>query len=196
MTRLRSHAVALSQSLIPIKTRATISEDQTVKLRSLYPLLPCWGWLIGLWLTAATHAATSTSIAVAHNLQQEAQTALRDQAVLIVFFTRQGCSYCQTVRKQHLLPRLLLGQPKVHIVEIDQDSRAALLDFAGQHTTQEAFAHASGVKAVPVVAFFDAQGVPAARPIVGALLEDFYSAYLEAAIRQSACQQHIDAVTC
>lgn len=47
-----------------------------------------------------------------------------------------------------------------------------------------AFAQRFNVRHVPTVIVFDAQGEPAAEPVVGLAIADFYGAYLERAIEQ------------
>ena len=103
---------------------------------------------------------------------------------LLVAFMQQSCPYCAVARRDHLLP--LQSDPqwsnRVRIVEIETDRNTRLRDFAGNTTTHRAFAKSLGVRRVPTLIVFDADGRQAAPPITGLLSEDFYRLYIEQAI--------------
>jgi len=92
------------------------------------------------------------------------------------------------VKRDYLNP--LASNPqyrdKVVIRQINQDGKQPLLDFKGKETTHARFAAAEKIKLVPVVAFYGPDGRKLAERIVGVRLPDFYNAYLEDAIEQSA----------
>jgi hypothetical protein len=59
------------------------------------------------------------------------------------------------------------------------DSDELVTGFRGETTTHAAIARSHGVRAAPVVAFWDGEGAKAADSLSGMLLPDFYAAYLE-----------------
>ncbi|MGE3602148.1 MAG: thioredoxin [Lautropia sp.] len=106
----------------------------------------------------------------------------------LILFSATGCPFCETVRAQHL--RHLVGTSHdrhpllVSEVLIDRDD--PLTGFDGRPTTAKAFARARGFRFAPTVAVFDVDGRRLGKPIVGALLEDFYGAYLDQLLDEAA----------
>ena len=68
------------------------------------------------------------------------------------------------------------------IRQVDIDGDQPITGFTGERVTPAQIARAHGVRAAPVVAFWDGDGKPIAEPLSGMLLPDFYSAYLDAAL--------------
>jgi thioredoxin-related protein len=123
--------------------------------------------------------AAETPLPAAHNLAQHAVAAQKQGSPLILLVSLTHCPYCEQVRKQHLAPMSKAG---AHVRQIYVDSDARLIGFDGKPTTQKQFAKAQAVRIAPTVLFFNAQGAQLAEPLVGAMLEDFYAAYLDNAI--------------
>lgn len=139
-----------------------------------------------LMFAAFDHAsALAGELPFARDLHQEAAEAGQRGAVLVVLFSRTDCPYCRTVRHNYLAPLVAGKDARVAIVELVVDRPTPLRNFAGLSTTATEFATSQGVKLAPVVAFYGPHGEKAAKPLVGALLPDFYPAYLEAAIVES-----------
>lgn len=94
------------------------------------------------------------------------------------------CPYCAIARRDYLIP--LQQDPqwrhRVLIREIDTDRSLSLRGFKGEATTHRAFARSQGVRRVPTLIAFDAEGNRVAPPIVGLLADDFYRLYIEQAI--------------
>ncbi len=76
-------------------------------------------------------------------------------------------------------------QARVRIVQVDVDSDAPLLGFAGERTDHAAFAQQQDMKFTPTVALFDAHGRLLGEPLVGLSLPDYYGTYLERAIEEA-----------
>lgn len=151
-----------------------------------------WSMRLGALILACAPYATldASELLPARDLAAESRQAAAAGGPLIVLYSRADCHFCRAIEKNHL--RALLrdknyGQ-RVVIREIGQDRDTPLRDFSGRNTTHARFAAASGIKLVPVVAFYGPQGQPLAEPIVGARLPDFYQSYLEAAVEQSLRQ--------
>ncbi len=118
------------------------------------------------------------------DLEVAAKTAREQRAPLLVAFTLKRCPYCNTARRDYWTP--LNGSEKwrgkVIMLELELDGAPALRDFEGKSTTAREFARRFDVRSVPTVIVFDAQGTPAASPLVGLMAADFYALYLERVI--------------
>lgn len=140
-------------------------------------------WLVLLCIAAPALAGPKT-LPTATDLRSEAARAAAQGQPLLILYSRQDCRYCATVRRDYLIP-LQAGGKGPLIRQIDQDSDAPLLDFAGERSSHSAFAAARKVRTVPMVAFYGPRGEPLAEPIVGLRLADFYSAYLDDALAEA-----------
>ncbi len=121
------------------------------------------------------------------DLQADGKLSRARREPIVVLFSLPGCPYCEIVRRSHLLPMQRdprLGARMI-IREVVIDSDMPAVGFRGEGTTHAAIASAHGVRAVPVVAFWDGTGAKLAEPLSGMLLADFYAAYLEEAIDRS-----------
>ncbi|GGC88050.1 thioredoxin family protein [Undibacterium terreum] len=130
-------------------------------------------------LAAQTAWAKETPLPAAVNLRQEAVLAGKQGMPLILIVSLPECPYCEQVRRQHLVPMYKQG---IVVRQVYINSEEKLTGFDGQPVSQKQLALNYAVKAAPTVLFLDAQGNYLASPIVGALLEDFYGAYLDEAI--------------
>lgn len=151
-----------------------------------------WTGLIGALILAClpSAAGAAAELQAAARLDAEARAAAADGGPLIVLYSRADCSFCQTIKRNHLAP--LAADPRfagrVLVREIGQDRDTTLTDFKGRTTTHAAFAAAENIRLVPVVAFYGPGGRILHEPIVGARLPDFYQSYLETAVEQSRRQ--------
>jgi len=140
-----------------------------------------------LVLAGAPHAGTDAGaeeLAPATDLQADGRLAAARRLPIVVLFSLPGCPYCEIVRRSQLAPMLRDPRQSARAIirEIDIDSDAPLVGFAGERTTHAQVARGHGVRAAPVVAFWDGTGKLIAEPLSGMLLPDFYAAYLEAAL--------------
>lgn len=146
--------------------------------------------LLALSLSASCIAASvsASELPLATDLRAEAEQAERKGMPLIVLYSRRDCKYCETVRRDYLVPltRQARYRDQVIVRQVNQDSDAALTDFRGEKTTQARLAGSEKIKLVPVVAFYGKNGRRLADPIVGAKLADFYQSYLDDAIEHSS----------
>ncbi len=105
----------------------------------------------------------------------------------LVLFSVTGCPYCEIVRSRHLRHRIgqQVGAVTIAVSEVifDQDRPVAGLD--GRPTTHRELAARLGIRFAPTVIAVDANGRLAGEPIVGALLDDFYGAYVDRLIEQA-----------
>jgi thioredoxin-related protein len=135
-------------------------------------------------LAANARGAQSAGLPLAADLRADGLLSRRLKAPIVILFSLPGCPYCEIVRRSHLLPMLRDPQQAARVIirQIDIDGDQAIVGFAGERVTPAQLARAHGVRAAPVVAFWDGEGKPIADSLSGMLLPDFYSAYLEAAI--------------
>jgi len=149
-------------------------------------LLNIFNRLATLIVTCALLAATAASarLQAADDLARAASEARARGTPLLIAFMQQSCPYCAVARRDYLIP--LQNDPqwrnRVQILEIETDRGTPLRDFAGVATTHRAFARSLGVRRVPTLIVFDADGRQAAPPITGLISEDFYRLYIEQAI--------------
>ena len=149
-----------------------------------------WRVLLGAAILACAPwpVLAAAELSAAADLRAEATQAASAGGPLILIYSRADCKFCQTVKRDYLLP--LAADPKfakrVVIREIGQDRDTPLRDFAGQATSHARFASSQKIKLVPVVAFYGPGGQTLAEPIIGARLPDFYQSYLDKAIEQAS----------
>jgi hypothetical protein len=127
-----------------------------------------------------------TSLTLAGNLAADARIARDKSLPIAVLFSLPGCPHCEVIRRSHLRPLSNEVPLRATVRQIDIDSDRELVDFQGVITTHRAFASGQRIKLTPVVAFFGPDGELLAEPLVGALLADFYGAYLENALSAAA----------
>ena len=129
-------------------------------------------------------APAAAQLLPAEDLAQTAATAQTRRVPVLIAFMEKSCPYCAVARRDYLLP--LQTDPKwqnrVLIREVEVDRSTAMRDFSGAETTHRAYARSLGVKSVPTLIVFDANGERVAPPIIGLLADDFYQLYIEQAI--------------
>ena len=134
--------------------------------------------LLGGALVLATSVSHGAEMALppAYAFPQHLAAALARSLPLTVMVSLPGCPFCKVVRDSHLAP--LLREQAVAVVQIDIGSTLPLLDVHGQAGTHAGQVRQWGVKVAPTLLFFGRQGNEVAERLVGALLPDFYGAYL------------------
>jgi hypothetical protein len=153
-------------------------------------ILACAGALLATAGAAkeppAKAAATAPAAVVeARDLAADGRAAAARQIPLVVLYSRDNCSWCEKVRREHLGP---LGRDPataalIREVHIDRDT--PLTDFQGRRTTSADFSRQMKARFAPTVMFHGPDGGMLAEPIVGFLLADFYAGYLDRAIQTS-----------
>jgi thioredoxin-related protein len=135
-------------------------------------------------IAAVAGAEPRTEIPLAFDLRADGRVARERKLPIVILFSLPGCPYCEIVRRSHLAPMLRDPREAARAIirQIDIDGEQSITGFAGERVTHVQIAKAHGVRAVPVVAFWDGDGKPIAEPLSGMLLPDFYSAYLDAAL--------------
>lgn len=136
------------------------------------------------WLPLAPAWAAAPEPPLAADFAADARAAAESRVPILVFYTRDGCSWCETARR-YLRP--LAGDPqRVLIREVAVDkTRERLTGFDGRRTTHAAFARERSVKLTPTLDFLDARGQRLVDPLVGVSLPDFYGVFIDRAIDES-----------
>jgi thiol-disulfide isomerase/thioredoxin len=129
-----------------------------------------------------------TSLKLVTSFVADAKIARAKSLPIVVLFSLPGCPHCEVIRRSHLRPLSNEVPLRATVRQIDIDSGREMIDFQGAITTHRAFASSQRIKLTPVVAFFDPGGAARAEPLVGALLADFYGAYLENALTMATQQ--------
>lgn len=147
-------------------------------------LIAIWALILAWGLALSGAAGAANGLVHAKNFQTDAHTAAKRQVPILVVFTSPGCSYCDRVKREYLVPMHQdpAYRSRVIIREVTMGATTPLTGFDGTPTTEGAFAAAHKVFMVPTVMVFDTQGVAASEAIVGLLIADYYFGYLEAAI--------------
>lgn len=144
-------------------------------------------WLLAIvtWAFQAAWAAEE-GVPYARDLQKDAALAKGKQGVVLVMFSSDFCSYCETVLNEFLIPmsRNAAYQGKVVMRRVDTTGFMSLKDFAGRKLDHRQFAGAQGVHLAPTVMVFDSKGEALAKPVVGLTTVDYYGYYLDQAIDQ------------
>lgn len=163
--------------------------------------LRCSPTAIGALILACTLAATAANVAHAEplppagDLAATARTAREKKIPVMIAFTLSTCPHCAVARRDHLEPMhaSTKWRDQVIMVELQLDGAKPLVDFNGSVTTARDFARRFGVRSVPTVIVFNADGVPAHTPLVGLSSGDFYSLYLEQAAEAGLIQMRYPA---
>lgn len=149
-----------------------------------FPALAILTWglagvlLCVLWSPAA-HALTAVE-----DFAADARLMRERKIPMLLLFSADGCSWCETARRQVLNP--MAADPgnanRVLIRQVNIDQRVAIADFGGKTTTHRDFAQARKARLTPTLMVLDADGREIAESIVGVRLLDFYGTYIERAV--------------
>lgn len=137
-----------------------------------------WALISALWSPAANALTAVEDFAADARLMRERKIPM------LVLFSADGCSWCETARQQVLDP--MAADPgnanRVLIRQVNIDRRVTIADFSGKTTTHRDFAQAHKARLTPTLMVLDADGREIAESIIGVRLLDFYGTYVERAI--------------
>ena len=148
------------------------------------------GWLAGLVAVLALaaaqgSAARETSLTLATDLTVDLKEATKRGVPLLVLVSLAGCPQCEIVRRGHLTPMSHETPPRAIIRQVNLQSTAPLRDFDGSQTTQKNFIDRQKINFAPTVVIYGSKGRPIGEPLVGTMLADFYSHYLESSLAEA-----------
>ena len=128
---------------------------------------------------------SGTHLAEATDLAADGRLAATKGVPLVLLYSRDDCSWCEKLKREHLGPLSRDAATPAVIRELHMDRATPLLDFAGRRTTSADFSKQMQARFAPTVMFHGPDGTLLAESIVGYRLADFYGAYLERAIEES-----------
>lgn len=128
-------------------------------------------------------AWAETPLPPVQNLQQSVlKTAAKDQP-LIVMFSLPNCPFCEKLRRTQYQ---FLAKEGYVVQQIEITSRASVTGFDGMPTTGVQLARQFGIQLAPTVLFFGPGGKEIGERITGAPTADFYGAFIDRALQESA----------
>ncbi len=143
-------------------------------------------WLLAIVTWGSGLALGEEGVPYARDLIKDGRAARDKNGLVLVVFSGAFCSYCETVLNEFLIPmsRNADYQSKLVMRKVEISSTLELRDFRGHKVEHRKFAGDSGVRMVPTVMVFDAEGRILAKPLVGLSTVDYYGFYLDQAINQ------------
>jgi len=128
---------------------------------------------------------SASSLTQAGDLAADARLAAARGVPLVLLYSRDDCSWCEKVKREHLGPLSRDPAAPALVRELHMDRATPMVDFAGRRTTSADFSKQMQARFAPTVMFHGPDGAQLAESIVGFRLADFYAAYLERAIEES-----------
>jgi len=144
--------------------------------------------LISLLILVATSGLAQAELPPATDLAALGQKAKSQGKPVVVFFYQEQCHYCETVRKQYLLPMTRDAAYRKRIILRKMDTRGdkVIKDFSGKKVRQQKFAHRERKTFTPTIAFYGPDGERLIRPLVGLKGgRDYYGHYLDKGIEEA-----------
>jgi thioredoxin-related protein len=147
-------------------------------------LIAVWSLILAWGLVPSGAASAADGLVHAQNFKTDSRLAAQHRVPILVVFTSPGCTYCDRVKGEYLVPmhKDPAYRKRVIIREVAIGADTPLTGFDGAATTEGAFSAAHKVFMVPTIMVFDTHGTPASEAIVGLLTPDYYFGYLETAI--------------
>lgn len=142
----------------------------------------CLAGVLALTPSFAALGATKVVLPGAVALDKELAQALKAGKPLLVMVSLPGCPFCHVARTHFLGPLLAQGQP---IVQLDMKDTRPLRDLAGQPTTPDQLIRQWEARIAPTVLFLGRDGKEVAPRLEGAVVPDYYGAYLDERLEQA-----------
>ncbi|MGA8010160.1 MAG: thioredoxin fold domain-containing protein [Thiomonas sp.] len=128
-------------------------------------------------------AWAETPLPPVQNLQQSVLKAVAKDQPLIVMFSLPSCPFCESLRRTQYQ---FLAKEGYVVQQIEITDRTPVTGFDGQPTTGVQLAKQFGIKLAPTVLFFGPGGKEIGERITGAPTADFYGAFIDRALKESA----------
>lgn len=138
-------------------------------------------------------AGQHTALPAAQDLAIDGRDAARRGVPIVILFSLPNCSYCETVRRNYLLPLGHEGEAASRPVlrEAGLASSASLKGFDQRPSSGKALAARYRIRVAPSVAVLDSGGRLLVPVLEGGDVAGMYGAYLEDAL--SGARRALDA---
>jgi len=135
--------------------------------------------------------------ALVKDLQQEGMGVTDNGQVFVLFITRDGCPYCNQLRREVLRPMVVGGEydKSLFIRELMMEPDTSVKDFNGSNSSTAEVAARYGVSVTPAVLLLAGSGELLTAPIVGFNNADSYSFRFEKALDEAllfAAKTHVE----
>jgi len=126
-------------------------------------------------------ATPAPGVPAASELGRDGRTALQSGLPIVILFSLPGCSYCETVRRNYLLPLAREGarSQRPLVREADLSSATPLHGFGNEVSSGKALAANYRIRVAPTVVVVDGRGTLLAPPLEGGDVSGMYGAYLD-----------------
>jgi len=140
--------------------------------------------LLAACAASSSAAAQHTALPAADDLAADGRDAARRRVPVVMLFSLPECSYCETVRRNYLLPLAREGEPgrRPIVREAGLASTIPLQDFDRKASSGKALAARYGIRVAPSVAVVDGRGKLLAPVLEGGDVAGMYGAYLDEAL--------------
>ena len=153
-------------------------------LLSLGTALPAWSDM------GEPEGAEAVQIPQVTDLSEDAGQAGQRHLPIVLLFSAEHCSYCETLKRDFLKPAIYSGSYANRILfrEVMLVPGKSVRDFDGSEINVYDLSDRYHVKVTPTLVFVDRNGREMAEKMVGLGTPDFYGTYLDEAI-QTAYRQ-------
>jgi thioredoxin-related protein len=140
--------------------------------------------LLGACAHGSGAAAQHTALPAAKNLALDGRDAARRGVPIVILFSLPDCSYCETVRRNYLVPLVREGVAASRPVlrEAGLASTGSLKDFDQRASSGKALAARYRIRVAPSVAVLDSGGKLLVPVLEGGDVAGMYGAYLDEAL--------------
>ena len=130
------------------------------------------------------------TVVKAEDLQTDARLSRQQNKPILLFFSMQGCSWCDFVEEEHLKPMLRNAdyREKVVIRKVMTDDYGSISDFNGAAISVSDLAQRYRAYLTPTVVFVDHNGQQLAPRILGVRNTEMYGGDLDEGLELS-CQK-------
>ena len=136
-------------------------------------------------LGASASGARESTLTVATDLAADLAQSTKQGIPIVILYSLAGCPQCEVIRRLHLTPLANENPPRAIVRQINLQSTAPIRHFDSTMTTQKAMIDQQKIDFAPVVVFYGAGGQRVGAPLVGSMLADFYSVYLDNGIAEA-----------
>lgn len=124
-----------------------------------------------------------TALPQPESLPIAAQNAKALGEPLLLLVSLPGCTWCELMRRNYLLPMRKEGLQAYQIERYDEKS--SIIGWWGKATTPALISQSYAIKITPTLLFLDAKGNEIASRMEGVTSVDFLSAYLNQGIEKA-----------